>query len=141
MLFETDASWGDLMTTMTRYIGSFREEGQWLESKTDDFQTVYASWFDQPVPSAAALAEMALTRVAVLTGKDYPPAAYRQPFMSDFFNVNALISNGMFHVFTSGKSIPWNLLPANSLQKRGIPATQCYKNVCRILDPEYPGSV
>lgn len=135
LLYENNEDRGDLMSEFAAYVESFRKEGRWIESDADDFQKVYASWFDHPVPSGASLAETALTRTAVLTGKDCMPADYLKPFISDFFNISALIRNGMFHVYTTGKPIPWKQLPANSIQKRGKPEMHCYKEICRLIDP------
>ncbi len=134
MLFENNKAWGDEMTSIALYVESFREDGKWIELRAEDFQTVYASWFDHPVPSGVSFAETGLTRVALLTGKDCEPADYRMPFQSDFYNIKALISNGLFHVYTTVKPIPWMQIPANSIQKRGEPETDCYNGVCRVTD-------
>ena len=136
MLRENDSNWDETMTTMSEYTKSFKDEERWIESSAEDFQTIYATWFDHPVPSGVSLAEMGLARSSILSGKDVRPAEYRQPYQSDFYNVNALIRNGLFHVFTSKQQIPWDLLPANSLQKRGEPETDCYMDACRVLDSE-----
>ena len=55
---------------MATYVESFNEGERWTESRAEDFQTVYASWFDHPVPSGVSLAEIGLTRVALLSGKN-----------------------------------------------------------------------
>jgi len=133
MLCEDDSNWNDLMLKMTRYVKSFKEGKKWVESESEDFQTVYASWFDHPVPSSVSLAEIGLTRVAILSSEDTKPVDYRRPFQSDFYNINALLNNGLFHVFTSGRFIPWDTIPVNSVQLRGDVESDCYMGTCKML--------
>jgi uncharacterized protein YyaL (SSP411 family) len=133
MLSENDSFWNDLMLKMTGYVKSFKKEGQWIESESEDFQTVYASWFDHPVPSSVSLAEMGLTRVAILGSEETQSVDYRRPFQSDFYNINALLNNGLFHVFTSRGLIPWDTIPVNSVQLRGDMESDCYRGICRML--------
>jgi uncharacterized protein YyaL (SSP411 family) len=133
MLCESDSSWNDLMLKMTSYVRSFNKGGKWIESESEDFQTVDASWFDHPVPSGVSLAEMGLTRAAILNSEDTKTVDYRRPFQSDFYNINALLNNGLFHVITSQKLIPWDNLPVNSVQLRGNVESDCYMGTCRML--------
>jgi uncharacterized protein YyaL (SSP411 family) len=134
MLYENDNSWSNLMTEMTLCVEKFKEDGKWIESYPEDFPRVYASWLDHPVPSSVSMAEMGLTRVALLRGKETDVKQYREPFQSDFYNITAMMTNGLFHVYTSEKFIPWNLLPANSLQIRGKHQQDCFWGTCRPLD-------
>jgi uncharacterized protein YyaL (SSP411 family) len=133
MLCENDPSWNDLMLKMTRYVKSFKKGGKWIESESEDFQTVYASWFDHPVPSSVSLAEMGLTLAAILSSEDTKSLDYRRPFQSDFYNINVLLSNGLFHVFTSARLIPWDSIPVNSVQLRGDVESDCYMGTCKML--------
>ncbi|MFZ2287117.1 MAG: DUF255 domain-containing protein [Bacteroidales bacterium] len=130
MLYETDESWGEMMTEMADYVRSFRVNGKWVESDADDFMKIYASWSDHPVPSAVSLAETALTRVAMLTGREILPALYRIPYQSDFYNINVLMTEDLFHLYTTQEPLPWSDIPANSLQKRGEPESVCYNKTC-----------
>jgi uncharacterized protein YyaL (SSP411 family) len=130
MLYETDESWGETMTSMAEYVRSFREEGKWVESDADDFMKIYASWFDHPVPSAVSLAETALTRAALLTGGNVITAVWRRPYQSDFYNINVLLTEDLFHLYTTKESLPWSAIPVNSLQKRGEPESVCHKKTC-----------
>lgn len=132
-LFEKDMKWSSLMNEFAAYAGTFAEDGVWLESRSSDFLPVYASWFDHPVPSSVSLAETGLARHSLLTGKDLGNTGYREPFQSDFYNVNAMIHNGLFHVFTSTGFIEWDQLPANSIQVRGVHEQDCFMNICRPL--------
>jgi len=134
MLFETDEKWEKVLSDLVIYVGSFRENGTWIESRADDFPVVYASWFDHPVPSSVSLAEMGLTRAAILTGKEYNPRSNREPFQSDFYNISAMISNGLFHVFTSADRLDWDQLPVNSIQMRGAHQQDCYRGTCHPLN-------
>jgi uncharacterized protein YyaL (SSP411 family) len=136
MLHETDESWGETMDVMAAYVRSFREGDKWIESDADDFMKIYASWFDHPAPSAVSLAETALTRVALLTGSEVTPAIWRRPYQSDFYNINVLLSEDLFHLYTTREPLPWNEIPVNSLQKRGEPETVCHNRTCRALTPQ-----
>ena len=133
MICEDDASWDKIMTALAGYVESFKEGRTWIESRARDFQPVFASWFDHPVPSSVSLAEMGQTRVALLTGKETHSRSYRAPHQADFFNIVMMMQNGLFHVMTSPGTIPWTQLPANTLQKRGEPQTDCYRGTCKIL--------
>ncbi|MGV8057203.1 MAG: thioredoxin domain-containing protein [Smithellaceae bacterium] len=133
MLYEDDSSWHTLMTTMAAYVETFSDGEKWVESRAADFQPVYASLFDHPVPSSISLAEMGVTRVAMLAGKETLFKSYRAPHQADFFNITAMLNNGLFHMITSKSAISWSELPANTLQRSGEPETDCYKGTCRIL--------
>lgn len=133
MLYESDECWSEDMEKMTAYVESFREGDQWTESQVPDFQKIYASGFDHPVPSSVSLAEMAMTRVALLTGKDVISKSYRMPFQADFFNIVAMMSNGLYHVISSGSVLAWTGLPANAIQRRSEPEMDCYRGACRPL--------
>ena len=133
MLYENDEKWVETMSIFSEYVATFKEEGKWIESKSDDFRTVNASWTEQPVPSGISLAETGLTRYALLTGMDVQPVSYRQPARSDFYNINALMCNDLFHLYTTKRPLDWKDISANSLQKRGEPETLCYNKVCRLF--------
>jgi len=133
MLYETSEKWKETMDQFAQYVESFREDGRWIESRADDFRTMMASWTDQPVPSGVSLAETGLARYAMLTGMEVSPVPYRRAIQSDFYNINALMRNDLFHLYTSKKPLPWNSLPASSLQRRGEPETDCFNKVCRML--------
>jgi uncharacterized protein YyaL (SSP411 family) len=136
MLFETNEEWMEPMDRLAVYVESFREDGVWIESGVKDFRAIRASWTDQPVPSGVSLAETGLTRYAILTGREITPLPYRRVLQSDFYNINALLSNDLFHVYTTLTPLSWNRIPANSLQKRGEPETDCFNKVCRILSSD-----
>ena len=133
MLNENDENWYTPMRAMSEYVKSFQEGEKWVESRSEDFQTIYASWFDHPIPSSASLAEMGLTRAGLLKGKGFRPEVYRQPYHADFYNLAAMLRNGLFHLYTTKKVVNWNKLPPNSLQMRGKPETDCYRGVCRSV--------
>jgi hypothetical protein len=133
MIYENDASWITLMTRMAAYVESFRDCEKWVESRAADFQQVFASWFDHPVPSSVSLAEMGLTRVALLTGKETQFKSYRVPYQADFFNITAMMNNGLFHVINSKSAVAWSQLSPNTLQTRAETDTDCYRGTCRIL--------
>jgi hypothetical protein len=133
MLYESDPSFDEMMNSLADYVRSFREGDKWIESDAEDFQRIYASWFDHPVPSAVSLAETALTRVALLTGGEVFQAVWRRPYQSDFYNINVLLTEDLFYLYTTREPLPWNSIPVNSLQRRGEPETLCYGKTCRAL--------
>ena len=130
---EDDNSWLEKLEVLRKYLNSFHREGVWVESDEDDFIRINASWFDHPVPSGAALAEMGLARAAVLLGEKLPVLQYRSPYYSDFYNIIPMMTNGEFHVVKSINALPWDKLPVNTIQLRGIPEQDCYKGRCRPL--------
>lgn len=134
-LYEGNSEWESFMNELAVYLNSFREGENWVESKTDDFPQVYSTWFDHPAPSSASMAEFGLVRYALLKGKEENiQLEYRQPFQSDFYNVAAMISNGLFHVYTSEHPFKWSTLPVNSIQLRGTTEQDCFMGVCRPLN-------
>jgi hypothetical protein len=133
MLYENDLAWGKIMTAMAAYVESFRDGEKWVESRAADFQPVWASWFDHPIPSSISLAEMGLTRCAMLTGRETKSGSCLAPHQADFYNITVLMNNGLFHLITSKSAIPWSQMPANSLQRRGEPSTDCYRGTCRMI--------
>ena len=133
MLHESDPQWTDAMNTLERCTAAFSQEGRWIESSHADFRPVASSWFDHPVPAGASLAVMALARAAVLRGAAPAPLEYLRPQQSDFYNIAAMIGQGLFHQVHSMEGIAWQRLPANSIQVRGEPEADCYKNQCRPL--------
>jgi uncharacterized protein YyaL (SSP411 family) len=131
MLYEHDHSWEKMMTAMASFVNTFREGNEWFESKSDDFPPVNASLFDHPVPSGLSLAWMGMTRAVILSGGTPSELKFRQSLQADFYNIAGMVSNGLFHIFTSKKIIPWKLIPANSLQMLGEPEIDCFMGVCR----------
>jgi uncharacterized protein len=134
MLYENDESWSVLMKDMTVYVESFKDDTGWRESMIEDFQTVYASWLDHPIPSSVSLAEFGLSRAALLTGKELVLKQHREPFKSDFYNIVVMMNNGQFHLIESERTIPWSLLPVNSIRIRGKHETDCFMGTCRPLE-------
>ena len=133
LLYENDASWEGTMIALSEYLETFREDDRWIESRAQDFLPVYASWFDHPTPSSAALAEMGITRVAILTGQNIQTLPYRHPFEADFHNITAMICNGLFHLISVKQPVRWSQLPPNAVQVRGDRESDCYMGTCRAL--------
>jgi len=131
LLAESDPErWLDLVATLVPAVRRFETSDGWLESLAPDFQPVPAGWFDSPIPSPVSLAEFALTYAAYLMGDDVSTLPWRQPYGADFANLAAMLANGGFHVWTSPQALSWTSLPANSIQLRGTPATDCYRGTC-----------
>lgn len=133
MLSETDPGWIPQMKIFKEYVESFRDDGKWIESHAKDFQKVYASCFDHPFPSAVSLAEMGLSRAAIISGTELTLREYRQPFQSDFYNITSMINDGQFHILTTKNPVSWSKLAANTIQVRGEIETDCFSGTCRPL--------
>lgn len=133
LLSELDPEWNSFRDELAIFVESFREGEEWIESRPADFRTVPASWFDHPVPSGVSLAEASTALYSYLKGEDVKQQEYREPFQSDFYNINVMMRNGLFHIYTAKEFIEWSLLPVNSIQVRGEHEQDCYMNVCRPL--------
>jgi hypothetical protein len=133
MLAESDSKWKSQMAEFVSYVESFRDNEAWIESNSDDFRQVHASWFDHPFPSSVSLAEMGLARAKILAGKDIQILEFRQSFQSDFYNITAMMSRGQFHIYTTKNHVPFSLLPANTIQVRGEIESVCYMGTCRLI--------
>lgn len=132
-LFENDAAWGDMMEKMLVYVDSFHEGSLWIESSSKDFQTVYASNTDHPIPSSISMAEMGLTRAGIMLGREVLPKDYREPFKSDFFNISVMMNKGLFHQIQTANDIAWSKLPVNSIKIRGNSESDCFMGVCHPI--------
>jgi hypothetical protein len=132
MLYENDVAFEKHMQEIASYLGTFRRDGKWIESDASDFQPVFGSWFDHPVPSGISMAEFGLARVALLTGKETDFWDYLLPFQCDFYNIGAMMSNGLFHVITTPDPIPWIDIPVNSIQVQGASLQDCYRGICTV---------
>jgi uncharacterized protein len=137
MLFENDNSWESVMNDLSLYVETFRDAGRWKESSAADFRTVYASLTDHPSPSSISLAEMGLARAHLLTGNQVKAKNYKEPFISDFYNIAVMYTRGLFHVIESSRQLSWNILPVNSLRATGIHETDCFMGTCTPIDNEY----
>jgi len=131
MLYEDDFAWDTIMTEWPLMSHHSRTVNNGWKSRAADFQPVLASWFDHPVPSSISLAEMGLTRVDLLAGKATNARSYLSPYQADFFNITVMMNNGLFHLITSNV-LSLVQLPANTLQMRGKPPTDCYRGTCRM---------
>ena len=140
MLYEDAPAAKSSMEAMAGYLAEFIEGDRWLESRTEDFKSVPASWFDHPIPSGAAMAEMAVARYRLVTGRMVNPLSYRQPFQSDFYNIAVMMQNGLFHILTREQPAHWNNLLPNTIQVRGLPNNDCYRGACRRIPEHAAGS-
>jgi hypothetical protein len=138
MVRETDETWTGALDALVAYTAGFRQQGRWLESSLADFKPVAASAFDHPIPSGISLATMALARASILNGQAGESLEYLRPLQSDFFNIAVMISQGLFHQVHAKAPIAWERLPANSIQMRGEPETDCYQGQCRPLKELVP---
>jgi len=130
---EDDESWSLLWDPLETSVRSFHVNGVWLESREADFLPILAQRFDQPVPSAVALAELALARLALLRGEVPGELANGDAFSQDFSHLGAMLTQGDFHCFKGPRPLAWKDLPANAMQIRAADSSDCYRGVCRPL--------
>lgn len=133
LLYETDASWEDKMTTLDLYVQSFREGESWYESRSTDFLSVSASHYDHPVPSSVSLALLASTRAAILRGKVLEKGPYFSPHHADFANIAALCADGLFHYIHAPEAPSWKQMPVNAIYCRSTDEMDCYRGACHPL--------
>jgi uncharacterized protein YyaL (SSP411 family) len=131
MLAESDSKWKPYMAKFAGYVETFRDNENWIESNSEDFKQVHASWFDHPFPSSVSFAELGMARAEILSGKDIHVKDFRQSFQSDFYNITSMISKGQFHIYTTRSPVPFHLQPANTIQVRGETESDCYMGTCR----------
>ncbi len=111
----------------------FRKENTWIESVSDDFMEIPASQYDQPAPSAVSLLEYALTRKDLLCKGRTSNSGFKTPLAHDFHNISVLLAKGSFHLRETPHKLPWKDLTANTLQRVGKDARDCYQGVCRLV--------
>jgi uncharacterized protein YyaL (SSP411 family) len=115
----------------SRKLDSFRKEDKWVEANNADFKEINAGVFDSPVPSSVSLAEFSLLRAKIYLGKEYKGDEFRSSLSHDFYNIQVMLRNGLFHIYETPKKIGWADIPLNSMQLYGKKSTECYKGVCK----------
>jgi len=122
----------ELIFEIHKEINDFKINGDWIQSDNSDFFKIPVSTFDNPVPSAFAMTEMALLRKKILFEEEYLPEKFKRSLQHDFYNISMLIKNGLFHLLESPEKIDWDILPVNTIQLRGSSIKLCYKGECKI---------
>ncbi len=117
-------------------VESFRRNESWVEASNPDFQTIPASTYDMPYPSGVALAEMALLRHRLQSGEMYDEIAVSGSIQHAFLDLAAMLAGGYFVEVESPEALSWQLLPVNSIQKRGPHQSYCHRGVCHMGLPE-----
>ncbi len=119
----------ELLRELRPIVLRFRGDG-WNEAAENDFRPVAATGFDHPIPSSAALAEMALLRTALLLGEEPPPVAAGAPGR-EFGALAAFIADGHWHIVHAPRLIAWSELPLNAVQVPGTELVDCFEGACR----------
>lgn len=114
----------------------YYKDNDWTESSQRDFLTVPAETYDSPIPSSVSMAELAIARTDILQGRECASAEFREPLLSDFFNISVLLRNGFFHHVQTPSKIDFRHLPGNTVQVKGQECVDCYRNLC-MLKPEF----
>mgnify|MGYP001561408416 FL=1 len=133
-LHEETNNYKRYMISLYEKIKKFKEDN-WIESENKDFIKVYSDYYDNPIPSSASLAELALIRTEILLGNNYLiKKKFKEPLKNDFFNISIMIKKGLFHIITSENKIDWENLPSNTIQKIGLTFSNCYKDSCSLIN-------
>ncbi len=111
-------------------VKAFSTDRSWIESSQGDFLQVPAKSFDNPVPSSVSMAELAILRSDLLCKREFTPGKYGEPLTRDFFNIIAMIRNGLFHLIETSAKVSFIRLPGNAMQVRGKENKDCYRNTC-----------
>ncbi len=126
----------DLPELEERLLRFHRGGYGWIESDNADFGPVAADPTDLPIPSGLSLADLALARTAVLTGRE--PAASTgtaTPLVSDARALPIQLRGGLFHIVTTPEPPEWPRLPIHLVRTAGERTQDCYAGVCRDTLP------
>lgn len=118
-LHEETGEYSNEMDKFYFKVKEYRMENDWIESSHGDFLKVMAEEFDHSVPSSVSMAELAVLRADLLHRRAYDPGQFSQPLARDFFNIAAMIRNGLFHIIEAPLMISFSCLPGNTIQVRG----------------------
>ncbi len=124
----------DLLQSLNASLQTFYKDGTWYETQDNDFMAIPAQLLDHPIPSSISLAEYAMLRTQILLGKSFEPIEYKEPLRYDFFNLNAFVKNGHFHIIDTPHSINWDQLPINAIQRKGTIIQNCFNQACSSFD-------
>lgn len=127
---------GEYLDEMDRFyskVKEYRTDNDWIESFHDDFLQVPAENFDHPVPSSVSMAELALLRADLLHRRTYTLGHFSEPLARDFYNIAALVRNGLFHIMEAPDMMAFCRLPGNTIQVRGKEYIDCYGHACKII--------
>ena len=91
-LYEEKLIKKDIIKELYQKIQTFKKE-QWIENKTDDFESIPASTFDHPTPSSVSLAEMAVFRTQKIFGEKITREDYKPPLHFDFYNLMVFLKS------------------------------------------------
>ncbi len=130
-LHEETNEYEDLLKEFCDKVLEFKKDGNWIESDNEDFIELSADPYDYSVPSSISLAELALLRADILTGKQYSEGEFKAALSHDFFNISTLVRNGFFHVIENPSKIGWDKIFPNSIQRKAEKPKECYKGICR----------
>ena len=133
-LQEEHGSCLDEMNDMADSVLQFRRDDVWIESFDNELGNIEARYFDHPLPSSVGLAELALNRVNVLAGGEYPAEKkFKKATNHDFYNISVMLANGLVHVISGPDKPDWQDIPPASIYKEADDAADCYRGACRPI--------
>ena len=131
-LEEEHGNCSDEMNDMAQEVLKFRRDDVWIESFNNELGKAEARYFDHPLPSSVGLAELALARVNVLQGNNYlAEKKFKKATNHDFYNISAMLANGLVHVISAPDRPDWRKIPLACLYRKANETTHCYRGSCR----------
>ena len=126
----------DLLGELRQHIERFRSEQGWIGSNNKDFMPVPENDYDSPVPSPAALAELALSRIdfQLSTQGQRSVTSYSRPLIADFRNIVAMGDAGLRHEYKLSYDADFSRLPVYSICKRAEHDEHCFRGACSRIE-------
>ena len=129
-LHEETGTYEKYLKELSSKLMEFRKD-RWIESHNNDFFEVEAETYDQPIPSSASMAELAMSRSNVLLKREYlADEEFKQPLHVDFWNISVMVKKGLFHIVEAPELLDWTQISINTIQAKGKEFMRCYKMSC-----------
>ncbi len=114
-LHEESGGYENLMNRLLDKLLSFKGK-RWIESRNPDFKEVGALPYDNPVPSSISIAELAILRAGIFSGRSLNPLNLSVPINCDFHNMVSLFTQGFLKVIEMDSYLSWKELSLNEMQ-------------------------
>jgi uncharacterized protein len=108
----------------------FHVNEQWCESIGGVLGNIPAASHDHPFPSGISMAEAAIARYSLITGKPNNILNFNQPLSSDYLNLAVRWSRGDFPVVSGPEALDFARLPAGTVFHFAEKYTLCRNFTC-----------
>jgi uncharacterized protein len=134
--YEEDGAHKDIIEKLGDRLEEFRSKDGWTGSREADFVALPAQGDDLPIPSELAMAELALSRLSILSVQPHEEISFGTAGVEDFRNYGALHTGGYAWLVSSPEAVPWEQLPVHAVQIRSDQEQYCHQGTCnRGLPP------